>query len=184
MRRLLVTLCLLSSGAFSRAQAPAASQAQSPQFHEMQQVEDKWSAAVTGRDQYELELVLAPQYIGISASGDVSTRNQEIVHLLTGNNGLEKLEQKVVTVRIVGDVAIVNGTYVTTWKGDKGPVLEKGIFSHVFQHLRTSWVCINSQRTVVAEQVPEEKSKAKHSEGPSLHLPQIFKSPGSKSPPQ
>ena len=39
------------------------------------------------------------------------------------------------SVRFVGDVAIVNGTYVMSWKGEKGPVLEKGIFSHVFEHV-------------------------------------------------
>ena len=53
----------------------------------MQQVEDRWAIAVTKRDQYALELVLAPQYIGISASGDVTTRNQQIAHLFVKNAG-------------------------------------------------------------------------------------------------
>ena len=70
------------------------------------------ATAVTKRDQYALELVLAPQYIGISASGDVATRNQQIAHLFVKNSGPDSLEQKVISVRFVGDVAIVNGTYV------------------------------------------------------------------------
>ena len=136
----------------------------------MQQVEDRWSDAITKRDQYGLELVLAPQFIGISASGDVTTRNQQIAHLFVKGEGPESLEQKVVSVRFVGEVAIVNGTYVMTWKTDKGPVLEKGIFSHVFEHVRTNWLCLNSQRTVVAEttkQVPPRKSPKQSAAMPS-----------------
>jgi hypothetical protein len=158
-----------------------------PAFREMQQVEDRWATAVTKRDQYALELVLAPQYIGISATGDVTTRNQQIAHLFVKNAGPDSLEQKVISVRFVGDVAIVNGTYVMSWKGEKGPVLEKGIFSHVFEHVRENWLCLNSQRTVVAEEnkgeASKEKPKAKRSDAElPLHLPLVYKGPDSTQP--
>jgi ketosteroid isomerase-like protein len=160
-----------------------------PAFREMQQVEDRWATAVTKRDQYALELVLAPQYIGISASGDVTTRNQQIAHLFVKNSGPDSLEQKVISVRFVGDVAIVNGTYVMSWKGEKGPVLEKGIFSHVFEHVRDNWLCLNSQRTVVAEEnkgeASSEKPKAKRSDAElPLHVPLVYKGPDSTQPHQ
>jgi hypothetical protein len=158
-----------------------------PAFREMQQVEDRWAEAVTKRDQYGLELVLAPEFIGISASGDVATRNQQIAHLLVKNSGPDSLEQKVVSVRFVGDVAIVNGTYVMSWKGEKGPVLEKGIFSHVFEHVRNTWLCLNSQRTVVAEEAKgaaaREKPKAKRSDAElPVHIPLVYKGPDSTKP--
>ena len=153
----------------------------------MQQVEDHWSDAITKRDQYGLELVLAPQFIGISASGDVSTRDQEIAHLFVKGAGPVSLEQKVVSVRFVGEVAIVNGTYVVTWKGEKAPVLEKGIFSHVFARIHDRWVCLNSQRTVVAEEskgAAAEKPKAKSSNAElPMHIPLIYKGPASTQPP-
>jgi ketosteroid isomerase-like protein len=159
-----------------------------PAFKEMQQVEDRWNDAVTKRDQYGLELVLAPQFIGISATGDVATRNQQIAQLLVKGAGPDSLEQKVVSVRFVGDVAIVNGTYQMSWKTDKGPVLEKGIFSHVFEHVRTNWLCLNSQRTVVAEDtkrvVAQEKPKSKSSDAQlPLHIPLVYKGPNSTQPP-
>jgi ketosteroid isomerase-like protein len=160
-----------------------------PAFREMQQVEDRWATAVTKRDQYALELVLAPQYIGISASGDVTTRNQQIAHLFVKNAGPDSLQQKVISVRFVGDVAIVNGTYVMSWKGEKGPVWEKGIFSHVFEHVRENWLCLNSQRTVVAEEnkgeASKEKPKAKRSDAElPLHVPLVYKGPDSAQPNQ
>jgi ketosteroid isomerase-like protein len=154
----------------------------------MQQVEDRWNDAVTKRDQYALELVLAPQFIGISATGDVTTRNQQIARLFVKGEEPDSLSQKVVSVRFVGDVAIVNGTYVMSWKTDKGPVLEKGIFSHVFEHVRTNWLCLNSQRTVVAEDskraATPEKPKSKRTDAQlPAHIPLIYKGPQSTQPP-
>src|SRR5271156_3886381 len=187
MRSLIVTLFLLLPGVISPAQQTAKTAEVPPEFREMQQVEDRWAAAITKRDQYALELVLAPQFIGISASGDVVTRNQQIAHLFVKNEGPQSLEQKVINVRVVGEVAIVNGTYVMTWKGEKGPVLEKGIFSHVYERVRNNWVCLNSQRTVVAEETKgavNEKPKAKRSDAElPMHIPLVYKGPDSTQPP-
>ena len=177
--------------AFDGAQSQPAEKAATtpPEFREMQQVEDRWDAAIAKRDQYGLELVLAPQFIGISASGDVTTRNQQIAHLFQKDAEPISLEQKVVSVRLVGEVAIVNGTYVMTWKGEKAPVLEKGIYSHVFARVRNNWECLNSQRTVVAEEsrgiaTAGQKPKAKRSDAElPMHIPCVYKGPDSSQPP-
>src|ERR1700689_1019359 len=150
-KSLLIALCISLPAAGAGAQQAAKANTPPPEFKEMQQVEDRWNDAVTKRDQYALELVLAPQFIGISAAGDVTTRNQQIANLFVKGSGPSSLEQKVISVRFVGEVAIVNGTYVMNWKAEKGPVSEKGIFSHVYEHVHNNWLCLNSQRTVVAE---------------------------------
>jgi ketosteroid isomerase-like protein len=187
-KSLLIALCMSLVAASAGAQQATKTSTVPPAFKEMQQVEDRWNDAVTKRDQYGLELVLAPQFIGISATGDVATRNQQIAQLLVKGAGPDSLEQKVVSVRFVGDIAIVNGTYVISWKTDKGPVLEKGIFSHVFEHVRTNWLCLNSQRTVVAEDskrvAAQEKPKAKSSNAQlPMHIPLVYKGPDSTQPP-
>lgn len=188
MRSSFITFCLLMPGLVASAQQATRASAAPPEFKEMQQLEDRWNNAVTKRDQYALELVLAPQFIGISATGDVTTRNQQIAQLFVKGAEPDSLSQKVVSVRFVGDVAIVNGTYVMNWKTDKGPVLEKGIFSHVFEHVRTNWLCLNSQRTVVAESrqraAAEEKPKSKRSDAElPMHIPLVYKGPNSTQPP-
>jgi ketosteroid isomerase-like protein len=176
------------SAAAQQAAQPSAKTTTAPaEFREMQQVEDRWADAVTKRDQYGLELVLAPQFIGISATGDVTTRNQQIANLFVKGSGPNSLEQKVISVRFVGDVAIVNGTYVMSWKAEKGPVLEKGIFSHVFEHVRNNWLCLNSQRTVVAEDVKraaqeKPKSSKKSDAALPMHIPLVYKGPASSQP--
>jgi hypothetical protein len=187
-KSLVIALCLSLPAAGAAAQQAAKASAAPPEFKEMQQVEDRWNDAVTKRDQYALELVLAPQFIGISATGDVTTRNQQIARLFVKGEEPDSLSQKVVSVRFVGDVAIVNGTYVMSWKTDKGPVLEKGIFSHVFEHLRTNWLCLNSQRTVVAETTKQAaspvKPKSKSTDAAlPMHIPLVYKGPQSTQPP-
>ena len=184
-------LCLSAHGVARAQAAPAAQTTMPPEFREMQQAEDRWDAAVTKRDQYGLELVLAPQFIGISASGDITTRNQEISRLFQKNANAEpeSLAQKVVNVRFVGDVAIVNGTYVMTWKGEKAPFQEKGVFSHVFEHVHNTWLCLNSQQTVVSEGTKDaaatgQKAKAKRSDAAlPMHIPLVYKGPDSAQTP-
>jgi ketosteroid isomerase-like protein len=191
-RLLAVSLgCLICLGVSARGQqAPQPSDkpgAATPAFREMQAVEDRWSDAITKRDQYGMELVLAPQFIGISASGDVTTRNQQIAGLFVKGTGPDSLEQKVISVRFVGEIAIVNGTYVLSWKTEKGPFEEKGIFSHVFEHVHNNWLCLNSQRTVVAEDVKravQEKPKSTKRSDAALpmHIPLVYKGPESTQP--
>jgi hypothetical protein len=160
-----------------------------PAFQELQSVEDRWDDAVTKRDQYALELVLAPEFIGISASGDVTTRKQQIAQLFVKDSLPESLQQKVINVRFVDAVAIVNGTYTMSWKGEKAPVLEKGIFSQVYQHVPSGWQCLNSQRTVVADEVTGSaaKEKAKPAKKSTaelpMHVPLVYKGPASTQTP-
>ena len=157
------------------------------EIQEMQAVEDRWSDSVTKRDQYGLELVLAPQFIGISSTGDVTTRDQQIARLFVRDAEPVSIEQKVISARFIGDVAIVNGTYVKHWKLDKGTMDEKGIYSHVFEHGRAGWLCLNSQQTVVAEKTPpsaaagKTKSKSSNAALP-FHIPLIYKGPSSTQP--
>jgi ketosteroid isomerase-like protein len=180
--------CLGVSAQGQQAAQPAEKASPAPpELREMQAVEDHWSDAVTKRDQYAMELVLAPQFIGISASGDVTTRNQQIAGLFVKGTGPDSLEQKVISVRFVGEVAIVNGTYVMSWKTEKGPFQEKGIFSHVFEHVHNNWLCLNSQRTVVAEDVKravQEKPKSTKRSDAALpmHIPLVYKGPESTQP--
>jgi hypothetical protein len=182
----LVLACLSSLELSATAQQAAKAAAAPPALHEMQLVEDHWDDAVAKRDQYGLELVLAPQFIGISAAGDVTTRNQQIAQLFVKTAVPDSLEQKVVSVRFVGDVAIVNGTYIMSWKSEKAPLLEKGIFSHVFEHVRNTWLCLNSQRTVVAEETKgatKTQPRAKHSDAVlPMHVPLVYKGPSSTQP--
>ena len=147
----------------------------SPEVAQFQKIEDSWSDAVNRRDQYGLELVLSPLFVDISASGDVTTRNQQVVQVISGDDKTVYLTQKVITVRMLGDIAVVNGTYTLHHRVNSGQVDEKGIFTHVFERVRGGWLCINSQRTVLRQDTSTKQKKASTAEMP-FHIPLFSKS--------
>jgi ketosteroid isomerase-like protein len=162
----------------------------SPAVAQMQTVEDSWDAAVAKHDQFGLENLLARDFVGISAEGDITTRNQQISHLFIAGAEPVSLTQKVISARVIGDLAVVNGTYVMEWQGasDQQKVAEKGVFTHVFRkNSAGNWQCINSQRTVVAtEEERKKKATAQHTSKSNaalpLHIPLIYNGPQSTQP--
>jgi ketosteroid isomerase-like protein len=157
------------------AAKPAVTSAGSPEIREFQKVEDSWANAINQRDQYALELVLSPLFVDVAASGDITTRNQQLAQLITLEDKTLHLEQKVITVRMVGDIAVANGTYVLHHKAGSAEKDEKGVFTHVFEHMRGGWVCINSQRTLLREDSNAKTKKPSNTEMP-FHIPLFGKS--------
>jgi ketosteroid isomerase-like protein len=147
-----------------------------PQVKEFQKIEDNWSNAINERDQYALELVLSPLFVDVSANGDITTRNQQLAQLITGEDKTQHLEQRVVTVRLLGDTAVTNGTYVLHHKTASAPVDEKGVYTHVYEKMRNGWVCVNSQRTMLREDGPNKKKKQTSDAELPFHIPLFSKS--------
>ena len=137
---------------------------------QFQKIEDSWADAVNRHDQYGLELVLSPLFVDVAASGDITTRNQQLVQVMTGEDKTLYLTQKVITVRMLGDIAVANGTYTMHHKVNTAQVDEKGVFTHVFERLRGGWVCVNSQRTALREDSNAKPKKSSTAEMP-FHIP-------------
>ena len=174
---LLSSLALAQSPAPPPAQAsaqPAVTSAESPEIREFQKIEDAWAGAINQRDQYALELVLSPLFVDVAASGDITTRNQQLAALITDEDKTLHLDQRVITVRMLGDIAVANGTYNLRRKAGSAQVDEKGVFTHVFERLRGGWVCINSQRTLLREDSNAKTKKQSSAESP-FHIPLFTK---------
>jgi ketosteroid isomerase-like protein len=173
---------LLSCAAVAQSPAAAAAPAQpgatmtaSPEIVQFQKIEDAWSNAVNLRDQYGLELVLSPLFVDVSAAGDITTRNQQVADLISGDDKTLHLEQRVIAVRMLGDIAVANGTYVLHHKVKSSQVDEKGVFTQVFERVHGSWRCINSQRTLLREDSNGKTKKKSNAELP-FHIPFFSKS--------
>jgi ketosteroid isomerase-like protein len=163
------------TGAVPVAAQPGVTETVSPEIAQFQGIEDKWSDAVNRHDQYGLELVLSPLFVDVSANGDVTTRNQQVAQVLSGEDKTLYLTQKVVTVRMLGDIAVANGTYTLHHKVRSGQVDEKGIFTHVFERVHGGWLCINSQRTVLRQDANAKPKKPSTAEAP-FHIPLFSRS--------
>lgn len=169
----LVVLSQAPNAAQPPVQAPVTSTA-SPDVAQFQKIEDAWDQAVNRRDQYGLENVLSPLFLDVSGSGDITTRNQQLAFIIATDDKSLHIEQKVIAVRMLGDTAVANGTYVLHHRGSSGEVNEKGVFTHVFERAHSGWVCINSQRTVLREDGGKNK-KQSNAELP-FHIPIFGKS--------
>lgn len=168
---------LFSFSAFAQQAAPVPTQ-----ITQFQKIEDQWSASLVKQDQYTLETILSPTYIDISSTGEVTTRNQQVAALY--EKGLPQavsMEQRVVNVREIEDVAIVDGTYVERTKLNGVEHEQRGVFTHVYQQVRGVWVCVHSQRTsVIAQPVKEKAEKKKESDAQlPFHIPFTHKSASS-----
>ena len=148
---------------------------ESPEIRQFQKIEDSWAEAVNDRDQYGLELVLSPLFVDVSATGDFTTRNQQVATVLAGEDKTIHLDQKVITVRMLGDIAVANGTYTLRHKSGSAEVNEKGVFTHVFERAHGAWLCINSQRTALREDSSANPKKQSNAELP-FHIPLFQKS--------
>jgi Domain of unknown function (DUF4440) len=164
---------------FPATAPPGVTSAAAPDIGQFQKIEDSWSDAINRHDQYSLELVLSPLFVDVSASGDVTTRNQQVAQALSSDDKTLFLTQKVVTARMLGDIAVVNGTYLLHHKVNSAEVDEKGVFTHVFERVHGGWLCINSQRTVLRQDAGGKQKKSSATETP-FHIP-LF-SRGDKGP--
>jgi hypothetical protein len=118
--------------------------------------------------------------VDVSASGDVTTRNQQVAQLINGEDKTVYLTQKVITVRMLGDAAVANGTYTLHHRVNTQQVDEKGVFTHVFERVRGGWLCVNSQRTVLRTDASGKTKEKKQSTAEEpFHIP--FFSKGDKS---
>ena len=135
----------------SASQAPLLTDKQT-----FQQIEDRWSEAINRRDQYALELVLSPELIDISATGTVTTRDQQIAMLLQKHTEPPLLDQRVVSVRSVGEIVIVIGDYVEQPRAKEKVVRRSGMFTHIYQKFHGRWSCISAQHTAIGDPSPQK----------------------------
>jgi hypothetical protein len=135
-----------------------------------QQLENRWSEAIGKRDQYALELVLSSEFVDVSSTGDVTTRNQQIAMLFEKGAEPLSVDRRVLNARIFGNLAVVIGTYSELQRVHGKRVIRSGVFTHVYQNARGSWLCIHAHRTAATEgalpETPGANSKTRSSASP------------------
>jgi ketosteroid isomerase-like protein len=160
-----------------QAESVVPGQPEPPEVKQFQALEDQWSTAVVKNDQYTLEYLLSPVMVDIAANGDVTTRNQQIAMLFQKDEDPVSLQQRVVSVRLFGDTAVVSGTYVVKFRTDNGDREERGIFTHVYNRSHDHWACVNAQRTAVVDLAPgkEKAAQKKSNAAEPFHIPFFYK---------
>ena len=159
---LCLTALFLAVPGLSAQSSPAtvATSTDSTDLQQFQKVEDAWSLAINHRDQYGLETALSPLFVDIASDGEVTTRNQQIAQLLRAEDKTLHIDLKVITVRMLGDLAVVNGSYALHHRQGSAEVEEKGVYTHLFQRLHGNWICLNAQRTALRDEIDPKSGKS------------------------
>lgn len=132
-------LCACGYGAFAAMDAKA----------ELVAIEASWSKAVVAKDVAAVSKIVAADWTGQGVSGKTETKDKMLADLKSGSDSSSTMTNHDVHVRIVGDIAIVQGA-------DDEKSLHKGkdvsgtyTWTDIFQKRGGHWVAIASQSTPV-----------------------------------
>jgi ketosteroid isomerase-like protein len=142
---LLVSACV--GPAFAQAQkAPA----KGPSVAEgVKQLEHDWSDAMKAGDTDKLGQILADDWVGIGYDGSKETKQSYLAELKSGKSKLESFEFGPMDVKVLGSVAVVQGSdtekSTTNGKDSSG----KFAWMDVFAKRDGKWVAVRSEITMV-----------------------------------
>ena len=111
--------------------------------------EASWSKAMVAKDVTALKEIIAPDWIGQNQTGKQTTRTEFLAGITSGEDKMSSMTNHDVHVRIVGDLAIVQG--MDTEESSHKGASTSGVYSwtDVFQKRGGKWVAIASQNTPV-----------------------------------
>jgi uncharacterized protein (TIGR02246 family) len=152
MKKLVAGILLVSACvglAFAQTQTPSA---KSPSAAEsVKQLEHDWVDAAKAGDTDKVSLILADDWIGVGYDGSKETKQSHLADMKAGKAKLESFEFGPMDVKVLGSVAIVQGTNTeksTTIDGKDSS--GKYAWMDVFVKRDGKWVIVRSQSTEAA----------------------------------
>lgn len=102
---------------------------------EVEGLEEQWRVAQLAGDIATMDKMMSDDYVGISMTGEVDTKAQQLRRVTDRRLMLTKLELSDMKVKLVGAVAIVTSRAQVEGTNDGKPV--KGMFRYtrIYQHL-------------------------------------------------
>lgn len=113
-------------------------------------LESAWDQAEQNRDVNALSNLLADNLVYVDYDGSLSSKQQFLSSVKSGDITGEQINNEGVTVRLYNNVAVSTGIY-----RDKGvergkPFSRRGRFTNVWINQDGNWQCIASQSTAIA----------------------------------
>jgi uncharacterized protein (TIGR02246 family) len=124
------------------AKAPSVSQA-------VQQLEKDWAAAQQAGDTDKLGQILADDWTAWGPEGKKFTKAQLVSAVKTGKMKVESMEFGSMDVKVLGSVAVVQGSDTEKSTNDGKDSSGKYVWTDVFAKRDGKWVAVRSQVTLV-----------------------------------
>lgn len=150
MKKLVGALLLASACvglAFAQTQTPPAKGPSVSQI--VKQLEHDWTDAAKAGDADKLSQILADDWTGIGYDGSKLTKQSLLADVKSGASKLESFEFGPMDVKVLGSVAVVQGsdTEKSTTKGKDSS--GKWVWMDVFVKRDGKWVVVRSQSAMV-----------------------------------
>jgi len=135
---------------------------------EVEALEEKWRTAQLAGDVATMDKMLADDFIGISMSGQVNTKQQQLDRVRTRKLMISKIQLSDMKVKLVGSVAIVTSVADVEGTSEGASVQGKYRYTRVYQHLPTGeWKITSFEATRIAPQRSERSNQPKGTPQPS-----------------
>jgi len=143
----LVAFLVLAGVAVTLAQAPAAKAPSASQA--VKQLERDWEEALKANDTDKLGEILADDWVTLGYDGKRTTKQEELADVKSGKSKLESYEIGPMEVKVLGNVAVVQGSDTekssTAGKDTSG----KWVWMDVFVKREGKWVAVRSESAML-----------------------------------
>jgi ketosteroid isomerase-like protein len=102
---------------------------------QVETLEEQWRVAQLAGDVATMDKMLADDFIGISMSGQVNTKAQQLDRIRTRKLVVSKIELSDMKVKLVGSIAIVTSQADVEGMSEDGSVKGTYRYTRIYQHL-------------------------------------------------
>lgn len=124
-------------------------QAQQPHRHEphkrmekeqIEQLEGQWTQAMLDDDVTAMDKLLAEDYLGVTANGDLVTKTQQLDRMRNRKLTVTQLDNTDIKVKLIGQIAIVTSLAQVDAESEGKPISGRYRYQRVYQRLPNgSW---------------------------------------------
>lgn len=154
---LLAALVLLAGVSFAlpaRAEAPHPKR-KDEYKRQVEKLEEEWRTAQLNGDIDTMDKLLSDDYVGITMTGQVVTKTQQLDRMRNRNLVLTKIELSDAKVKLIGTTAIVQGTADVDGTNDGMPMHGTYRYTRVYSRLPSGvWKITNFEATRVGPAPP------------------------------
>jgi ketosteroid isomerase-like protein len=123
---------------------------------QVEALEDQWRTAQLAGDVAAMDKLLSDDYIGISMTGQVITKAQQLDRARSHKLVLTRLDLEEVQIKLVGSIAIVTSRAQVDGTNDGSPVMGTFRYTRVYQRLPSGdWKITSFEAT----RVPESRNR-------------------------
>ncbi len=118
--------------------------------HQVERLEEVWRTAQLNDDVAAMDKLLSDDYVGITMTGQVVTKMQQLDRMKNRTMVLSKIELDDVKVKVIGSTAIVNSRAQVDGTNDGAPIHGTYRYTRVYSRLPTGlWKITNFEATRV-----------------------------------